>query len=120
MADPLNELSSGQDHSNIDSTSISNIPISDFRRNEVRPILTDDGNLFFYGKLIFLLFQLDRHKSIYHQPSLTKYNPTERRRKHRRRSHAAGDVVDTTFKSLTSSETNDSYEIGKSLFPIYQ
>jgi hypothetical protein len=42
--DPLNELSSDQDHSNIDNTSTSNIPISDFRRNEARPILPDDGN----------------------------------------------------------------------------
>jgi hypothetical protein len=43
MTDPLNGLTSEQDHTNIDATSTSNIPISDFRRNEARPILPDDG-----------------------------------------------------------------------------
>lgn len=56
MTDPLNELSSEQDHSNIDNTSTSNIPISDFRRNDARPILTDDGNLFFISKYLYLNF----------------------------------------------------------------
>lgn len=42
MTDPLS--SEVQDLSNFDNTSTSSIPISDFRRNEARPILTDDGN----------------------------------------------------------------------------
>ncbi len=57
MTDPLDELppysslTSDEKHPNIDPTSPSNIPISDFRRNEARPILPDDGNcfLFFYN-----------------------------------------------------------------------
>ncbi len=48
MIDPFDGLSSNQEHSNIDNTSTSNIPISDFRRNEARPILTDDGNCFMF------------------------------------------------------------------------
>jgi hypothetical protein len=95
MTDPLNGLTSEQDHTNIDATSTSNIPISDFRRNEARPILPDD----------------DRHKSIYHQPSLTKYNPTERHRKHRRRSQLSGEPTDVGSKSFASHEAQDSFEI---------
>jgi hypothetical protein len=48
MTDPFDGLSSNQEHSNIDNTSTSNIPISDFRRNEARPILADDGNCFIF------------------------------------------------------------------------
>jgi hypothetical protein len=65
MTDPLEglppypSLSSNQDHSNTDNTSTSNIPISDFRRNEARPILTDDGNCFFlYWKSICFLVSI--------------------------------------------------------------
>ncbi|CAF0790608.1 unnamed protein product [Adineta steineri] len=88
-------LASNPVDSNNDNTSASNIPISDFRRNEVRPILNDD----------------DRHKSIYHQPSLTKYNPGERRKKHHRRSRLSGESFDVTSKSIASIETTESYEI---------
>ena len=48
MADPLEKFPPLPTHpelTNIDSTTTSNIPISDFRRNEARPILTDDGEL---------------------------------------------------------------------------
>ena len=51
MTDPFDGLPSNQEHSNIDSTSTSNIPISDFRRNEARPILPDDGN---YVLILFI------------------------------------------------------------------
>jgi len=54
MVDPFNNLSSDQYLDNIDNTTASNIPISDFRRNEIRPILADDGNWVLYGKFIFL------------------------------------------------------------------
>ena len=49
MTDHLDEQSidstflSSRNHSNIDNTPISNIPIPDFRQNEARPILTDNG-----------------------------------------------------------------------------
>jgi len=59
MSDPLDGLSSypiDQVYPNSDNTSTSNIPISDFRRNEVRPILSDDGNCFFKLKFIKLFF----------------------------------------------------------------
>jgi hypothetical protein len=56
---------------------------------------------------------LDRHKSIYHQPSLTKYNPSERRRKRRHRSQPSGDSTEARSKSCTSNDTNDSCEIGR-------
>ena len=59
--------------------------------------------------------ELDRHKSIYHQPSLTKYNGSERRRKHRRRSQPHGDTQDVRTKSFTSS---DSCDIGKKKKPV--
>ncbi|CAF2401099.1 unnamed protein product [Rotaria sp. Silwood2] len=101
MTDPFDglptysSLSSDQDHSNIDNTSTSYIPISDFRRNEARPILTDN----------------DRHKSIYHQPSLTKYNPAERRRKRHRRSQQSGESTNATSRPAPSNENNDSCEI---------
>ncbi len=55
MTEPSNDLptysllSSDQDRSNNDNTSSSNIPISDFRRNEMRPIISDDG-ICFYNK----------------------------------------------------------------------
>lgn len=50
MSDPLEKfppLPTHPEPTNIDSTATttSNIPISDFRRNEARPILTDDGEL---------------------------------------------------------------------------
>jgi hypothetical protein len=51
MVDPFDNLSSDQYLNNIDNTTASNIPISDFRRNEIRPILPDDGNLFFLLKI---------------------------------------------------------------------
>ncbi|UJR16088.1 hypothetical protein I4U23_003000 [Adineta vaga] len=95
MTDPVDGLQSGQMFSTDDTTAASNIPISDFRRNEIRPILSDD----------------DRHKSIYHQPSLTKYNSTERRKKRHHRSHLSGESFDATSKSVTSIETNESCEI---------
>ena len=53
MSDPVDGLPSytsilpDQIYSNSDNTTASNIPISDFRRNEVRPILNDDGNCVF-------------------------------------------------------------------------
>lgn len=53
MTDPIDKfppLPSNSDPSNIDSATASNIPISDFRRNEARPILTDDGRIFFDEK----------------------------------------------------------------------
>jgi hypothetical protein len=55
MINPFEGLPSNQEDSNIDSTSTSNIPISDFRRNEARPILADDGKLlsFFYFHCLF-------------------------------------------------------------------
>jgi hypothetical protein len=49
MADPIDglppysSLSSDQEHSNNDTTSTSNIPISDFRRNEARPAVTSES-----------------------------------------------------------------------------
>ncbi len=52
MSDSLNRLPSytpipsDREHINSDTSSTSNIPISDFRRNEARPIITDDGNSF--------------------------------------------------------------------------
>jgi len=58
------------------------------------------------------LSRLDRHKSIYHQPSLTKYNPTERRRKRHHRAHSSDEPVEAISKSGTKNETNDSNEIG--------
>ncbi len=54
MINPFEGLPSNQEDSNIDSTSTSNIPISDFRRNEARPILADDGKLLFF--FLFPLF----------------------------------------------------------------
>jgi hypothetical protein len=60
---------------------------------------------------------LERRKSIYHQPSLTKFNPAEKnRRKHRRRSQQTGERADTTSKSATNNENSDSYELGKNSF----
>ncbi|CAF3368958.1 unnamed protein product [Rotaria sp. Silwood1] len=88
-------LSSDRDQPNIDNTSTSYIPISDFRRNEARPILPDD----------------DRHKSIYHQPGLIKYNSTERRRRRHRRSQPSGESANATSRSAPSNEPNDSSEI---------
>jgi hypothetical protein len=53
MSDPLVRLPSSpsplpadREHINSDTSSTSNIPVSDFRRNEARPIITDDGNSF--------------------------------------------------------------------------
>ena len=49
MADPLrgrppySSMPTGSDQITSDPTSTSNIPISDFRRNEARPIIADDG-----------------------------------------------------------------------------
>jgi len=47
MTDPLENLPRfspiASDQSNVDSSSTSNIPICDFRRNEARPILAEDG-----------------------------------------------------------------------------
>ena len=54
MTDPFDGLPSNQEHSNIDSTSTSNIPISDFRRNEARPILAEDGNCVFFNFVLFI------------------------------------------------------------------
>jgi len=34
-----------------DTSSTSNIPISDFRRNEARPIITDNGTFVFFSYL---------------------------------------------------------------------
>ena len=59
------------------------------------------------------VFELDRHKSIYHQPSLTKYNPSsEKRRKRRHRSQPSGESFEERSKSLASNGTNESSEIG--------
>lgn len=44
MADPLGGRPPYSDPITPESAAISNIPISDFRRNEARPIITDDGN----------------------------------------------------------------------------
>ncbi|CAF0758464.1 unnamed protein product [Rotaria sordida] len=101
MKDPFDglptysSLSPDENQSNIDNTSTSYIPISDFRRNEARPVLPDN----------------DRHKSIYHQPSLTTYNPVERHRKRHRRSQQLGEPSNVTSKLAPSSETDESYEI---------
>lgn len=54
MTDPLRELTSDQDNINIDNSSTSNIPVSDFRRNEARPILTEDGNKY----ILYYLFNI--------------------------------------------------------------
>ena len=49
MSDPLGRdsnyprLSTDLNLMHADSTSVSNIPVSDFRRDEIRPIITDDG-----------------------------------------------------------------------------
>ncbi len=53
MSDPFSglpnyaPLPTHRDHINSDTSSTSNIPISDFRRNEARPIITDDGKVFY-------------------------------------------------------------------------
>jgi hypothetical protein len=54
MSDPFGRLpsypsplTSDREHRNSDTSSTSNIPVSDFRRNEARPIITDDGKSFF-------------------------------------------------------------------------
>ncbi|CAF3524763.1 unnamed protein product [Rotaria socialis] len=85
-------IPTGGDHTNVDSSATANTPISDFRRNEARPIVSDDY----------------RHKSIYHQPSLTTYGPNERRRKRHRRSRQPIGQNDSSFKPVTSDGTNDS------------
>ncbi|CAF2962810.1 unnamed protein product [Rotaria sp. Silwood2] len=84
-----------RDHMSSDPSSALNSPISDFRRNEARPIITDD----------------DRHKSIYHQPSLTAYNPSERRRRRHRRLRQPMEPSDLTFRSIPYNETNESTNI---------
>jgi hypothetical protein len=49
MSDPVDRpppyppLPTDQARITTDTSSTSNIPISDFRRNEARPIITDDG-----------------------------------------------------------------------------
>ena len=124
MSDPLSRLpplSSGRDQMHSDASSTSNIPISDFRRNEARPIIDDDGNSFvlqiFDRRIetcyLHLNFRLDRHKSIYHQPSLSTYNPSERRRKRHRRPRQATEPSEMSFKSVQSNETSDSRHMGK-------
>jgi hypothetical protein len=67
MSDPLNALPSyspspDREPVNSDVSSTSNIPISDFRRNEARPIIADDGNsihsffnFFIYKHVIYIL-----------------------------------------------------------------
>ncbi|CAF1216222.1 unnamed protein product [Rotaria sp. Silwood1] len=102
MSDPLDEFSSyppiptDRDHMSSDPSSTLNSPISDFRRNEVRRIITDD----------------ESHKSIYHQPSLTAYNPSERRRRRHRRLRQPMESPDMAFRSIPSNETNDSKSPG--------
>ncbi|CAF1020101.1 unnamed protein product [Adineta steineri] len=103
MSDPLggpppySPLATKRDHITSDTSSTSNIPISDFRRNEARPIITDDN---------------DRHKSIYHQPTLPTYNPSEqRRRKRHRRSRPLIESSEMPFKAIPSHESNDSTHI---------
>jgi hypothetical protein len=101
MSDPLSRLPSYpplttvREHINSDTSPASNIPIQDFRRNEARPIITDD----------------DRHKSVYHQPNLATYNPSERRKKRHRRLRSSMEQSDISFKSVPSSEINDSTHI---------
>jgi hypothetical protein len=65
MSDPLSRLPSYpplttvREHINSDTSPASNIPIQDFRRNEARPIITDDGNSihsFFNLSYINILF----------------------------------------------------------------
>ncbi|CAF3643219.1 unnamed protein product [Rotaria sordida] len=84
-----------QDRMNSDPSSTLNSPVSDFRRNEPRRIITDD----------------ESHKSIYHQPSLTSYNSGERRRRRHRRPRPPMDSSDMTFRSVPSNDTNDSTNI---------
>jgi hypothetical protein len=118
MTEPLNRLPSNpalpsdQDRINTDNTSTSNIPISDFRRNEARPVLLDDGTVFCRKNFDFIFTLLDRHKSIYHQTSLATYDASEKRKKRHHRSRAPGEAGDTTSKPMT----NDSCEIGKHAF----
>ncbi|CAF0834824.1 unnamed protein product [Adineta ricciae] len=99
MSDPLgglppySPLPINPDQITSDPASTSNIPISDFRRNEARPIITDD----------------DRHKSVYHQPNLASYNPSEqRRRKRHRRLRPAMDASELSFRAIPSNEGTDS------------
>ncbi len=131
MSDPLSRLPSyppllnDREPINSDTSSTSNIPISDFRRNEARPIITDDdGNSilsffnfsYIYKHVIYIyfpIFILDRHKSVYHQPSLSTYNPSEKRKKRHRRSRPSIEPTDMSFKSIPSSEATDSTHIGK-------
>jgi hypothetical protein len=65
MSDPLSGLPSytpsptHRDHINSDTSSTSNIPISDFRRNEARPIINDDGKGFDFIRSFFNLFYIN-------------------------------------------------------------
>jgi hypothetical protein len=128
MSDPLSRLPSypplptDRENINSDPSATSNIPISDFRRNEARPIINDDGNSFVLSLLIHINmlftfeFRLDRHKSVYHQPSLSTYNPSEKRKKRHRRSRPSVEPSEMSFRSIPSSETNDTSHIGKENF----
>jgi len=69
--------------------------------------------------IYFPIFILDRHKSVYHQPGLSTYNPSEKRKKRHRRSRPSMEPTDTSFKSIPSSEATDSTHIGKRIFDIY-
>jgi hypothetical protein len=51
---PYSALPPDQDNPNIESATTSNIPISDFRRNEARPVSPENGNYIF--NKIFISF----------------------------------------------------------------
>jgi len=61
MSDPVDRLPplpTDQARITPDTSSTSNIPISDFRRNEARPIITDDG------KYILSFFNILEYKHV--------------------------------------------------------
>jgi len=58
-------------------------------------------------------FSIERHKSIYHQPSLSTYNPSERRRKRHRRTRPPTDSTEMSFRSIPSIDSSTSAHIGK-------
>jgi hypothetical protein len=63
MSDPIGGLptyppiSSDRDLMNSETSSTSNIPVSDFRRNDARPIITDDGMYFILFVRSLLLYR---------------------------------------------------------------
>ena len=71
MSDPFSGLPNDaplpthRDHINSDTSSTSNIPISDFRRNDVRPIINDDGKVFYSLRSCHVLrFSLEKNLKV--------------------------------------------------------